>query len=70
MRSRFSLTNAEMAAALSISIKTLKRMRQAGFFRPGTHFVLAGSGAIRQTYRWDPQTTEAALEMKTRKLVH
>jgi hypothetical protein len=59
-----------MAAALSISTKTLKRMRQAGFFRPGTHFVLAGSGAIRQTYRWDPQTTVAALEIKTRKLVH
>jgi hypothetical protein len=70
MRSRFSLTNAEMAAALRISIQTLRRMRRDGLFKPGTHFVLAGSGTIRQTYRWDPQTTEAALEMKTRKLVH
>jgi len=70
MHSRFSLTNAEMAAALRMSIQTLRRMRQAGFFRPGTHFVMAGSGKLRQIYRWDPQTTETALEMKTRKLVH
>ena len=38
MRSRFSLTNAEMAAALSISIQTLRRMqsgRRLSYARPG-----------------------------------
>ena len=63
MHSRFNLTNAEMAAALRISAKTLRRMREKSILRPGIHYVTIGT-----IYRWDPKATDEALAMKTRKL--
>ena len=68
MNTRFTLTNAEMASALRISLSTLRRLRDAGILRPGKHYLPVGNGLRKPILRWDPRMTEEALMLRSRKV--
>jgi len=67
-RTRFSLTNNEMAQVLGISISTLKRLRAQRILRPGKHYLPIGTGSIRPVLKWDPAITEEALVLRSRRM--
>lgn len=68
MRSRFLLSNSEMATFLGISLSTLKRLREAKLLRAGKHYLPVGIGKKRPILKWDPASTEEALLLRSRRV--
>jgi hypothetical protein len=56
------LSTGQMAQTLGICTKTLYRLRESGYLKPGKHYLIVSpSSAIRPTYRWHQQRCEAAM---------
>lgn len=65
----FSLSTAELIEALRISESSLRRLRREGVLKPGTHYRIKGLGTTRAPLMWDPQSTEAALAQRARRVL-
>ncbi len=65
----FAATTGDVQDSLRVSKNTLSRMRADGIFRPGVHFITAGTGLVRPSLRWDLAAVEATLQKRCKQLV-
>lgn len=62
------ISTAQMAEALGICTKTLYRLRDSGYLKPGKHYlIISATSAARPTYRWHQERCEGAMGVS---LVH
>lgn len=65
---RFTHTTKEIAEQFKISETTLRRMRQAGYFRPGKHYIATGVGLKRPNLLWALEPVEELFMVRTRRM--
>jgi hypothetical protein len=66
---KYDITSKQACELLHISESTLRRMRKAGYFRPGTHFIATGMGQKAPSLLWCAALLEEALAKRTRRVM-
>lgn len=64
----FTITTAEVAAALRLSKNTLIRLRASDVLRPAIHYINVGHGKQRACLRWDLDKVEETLARRSKPL--
>lgn len=65
----FSLTTAQVAEQFSISQSTLRKMRKAGFLKPGVDFRAMGLGTQKPRLAWNPDALDKTLTLRSKRVL-